>query len=314
MRKVDVIIPVYKPTTELFRILDMLSRQTVSVSKMILINTEKDYFLPLISEEDLVKKYPNVLLKHITKAEFDHGKTRNMGVGYSEAPYFLMMTDDAVPADESLIEELLAPFADEKVEISYARQLPSEGCGIIEQYTRAFNYPEESRIKSAEDLETMGIKTFFASNVCAAYRRDTFEKLGGFTDRTIFNEDMIYARGVIDKGGKIAYAASARVYHSHNYSGAEQFRRNFDLGVSHAEYPGVFSGIATESEGIRLVKKSCGYLCSIGKPWLIVKLVWQSGCKYLGYFFGKRYSKLPPNVVKNFSMNKEYWKENKSKI
>ena len=45
----------------------------------------------------------------------------------------------------------------------------------------------------------MGIKTYFCSNVCAAYKKDIFEKLGGFVDRTIFNEDMIYAGNLIQQ-------------------------------------------------------------------------------------------------------------------
>lgn len=36
----------------------------------------------------------------------------------------------------------------------------------------------------------MGIKTFFCSDVCAAYRVDLFHKLGGFESPVIFNEDM----------------------------------------------------------------------------------------------------------------------------
>ncbi|MBQ8597711.1 MAG: glycosyltransferase family 2 protein [Lachnospiraceae bacterium] len=309
MKKVDVIIPVYKPGKKLLGLMDMLQKQTAEVSRIILINTEKQYFERLMPEEAFKKKYDNVVIEHITKAEFDHGKTRNFGVGFSHSPYFVMMTDDAVPADESLLERLLSPFADEAVGMTYARQLPAEGCGIIESYTRDFNYPAESKVKSAADLKAMGIKTFFASNVCAAYRREYFDGLGGFTDRTIFNEDMIYARKLIDAGKKIVYAADARVYHSHNYSGIEQLRRNFDLGVSHAEYAETFSGLSTESEGIRLVKKTCAYLCKAGKPWLIIKLIWQSGCKYIGYFLGKRYQSLPKKMVKRLSMNKEYWKD-----
>ena len=95
---------------------------------------------------------------------------------------------------------------------------------------------------------------------------------------------MIYARGLINAGYSIAYAAEAKVEHSHNYSGAGQFRRNFDLGVSHADYPEIFGGLSTESEGIRLVKKTCGY------------------------FLGKRYKYLPRKLVYLFSMNKGYWK------
>lgn len=307
MREVDVIIPVYRPTGKFLDLLDMLESQSLPIGKMILVNTEKKYFDQLTAGTDFWEKHKKLLVKHITKEEFDHGGTRNYGVSLSKAPYFVMMTDDAVPADEHLVERLLAPFADEKVGMTYARQMPSEKSGAIEGYTRTFNYPDVSCIKSAEDLKSMGIKAFFASNVCAAYRREVFDRLKGFTNHTIFNEDMIYAKGLLNAGYSIAYAADARVVHAHNYSGKQQFKRNFDLGVSHADYPEVFSGLSTESEGIRLVKKTCAYLCRIRKPWLIFKLIWQSGCKYLGYFLGKRYRKLPQKMRRTLSMNKGYW-------
>ena len=50
-------------------------------------------------------------------------------------------------------------------------------------------------------------------------------------EKTIFNEDMIYAADLIHAGYGIAYAADAKVVHSHNYSCSQQFHRNFDLGV-----------------------------------------------------------------------------------
>lgn len=311
MLDVDVIIPVYKPTEKLERLLNMLKAQTLPVHHIILVNTEKRYFDEFVKGRDFQKEYGNILVRHITKADFDHGATRNYGVSLSKAPYFVMMTDDAIPADHRLLEELLRPFENKKVGMSYARQIPAEGCKVLESYTRSFNYPEFSCIKSADNMKDMGLKAFFASNVCAAYRRDIFDELKGFTNHTIFNEDMIYGRGLLDAGYLIAYEAEAVVAHSHNYSAFLQFRRNFDLGVSHALYPGVFAGLPAESEGIRLVKKSCGYVLRQGKPWLIVKLIWQSGFKYMGYFWGKRYRSLPAGMVKAFSMNKEFWNEKK---
>lgn len=306
MAETDVIIPVYKPTSKLTDLLDRLKTQTCPVRRIILINTEKQYF-DAFADREFWERYDNLLVRHVAKEEFDHGGTRNYGVSFSDAPYFIMMTDDALPKDDKLVERLLAPFGDEKVAMSYARQMPDKECGIIESYTRSFNYPGEPRVKSAEDIKGMGIKAFFASNVCAAYRREVFDELKGFCSHTIFNEDMIYARGVLDAGYKIAYASDAKVIHSHNYSGLQQLRRNFDLGVSHAEHPEVFAGILTESEGIRLVGKTVGYLCKAGKPWLIIRLFWQSGCKYLGYFMGKRYRSFPEWLVKRLSMNREYW-------
>ncbi|MFR6588934.1 MAG: hypothetical protein ACLURV_00495 [Gallintestinimicrobium sp.] len=84
--------------------------------------------------------------------------------------------------------------------------------------------------------------------------------------------------------------------HSHNYSGWQQFTRNFDLGVSHVQYPAVFDGVPPEGEGMKLVKKTAVYLAKTA-PWLLPKLIWQSGMKWLGYRFGKKCQKLPPGLV-----------------
>ncbi len=307
----DVIIPVYKPEKTFLQLLDMLSRQKQYLKRIIIINTEKKFFDERISEQELLQKYDNLLIRHISKEEFDHGKTRNYGVSLSDSPYFVMLTDDCMPKDDNLLQNLLAPFKDSRIAISYGRQLPSQDCGELEAFTRSFNYPEVSKVKYAENIPQMGIKAFFASNVCAAYRRETFDMLGGFVPRTIFNEDMIYARRVLDGGFGIAYAAKAQVIHSHNYTGLQQFHRNFDLGVSHAQYPEIFGGITAESEGIRLIRKTCHYLIRKGKPWLIIKLFWQSAWKYAGYFLGKRYRKLPQSMVTACSMNKDYWRQQK---
>lgn len=98
---------------------------------------------------------------------------------------------------------------------------------------------------------------------------------------------MIYAGNLIQAGYGIAYAADAKVIHSHNYSCMQQFHRNFDLGVSQAEHPEIFASVKSEGEGIRLVKQTFRYLLSRGKIWLIPGFVMQSGCKYAGYLAGK---------------------------
>ncbi|MDE6202231.1 MAG: glycosyltransferase, partial [Lachnospiraceae bacterium] len=185
MTQADVIIPVYKPSEKLIFLLEGLKRQTHPASRIILINTEQKYFDKFIAGTDFKERFKDVLVKHISKEEFDHGGTRNYGVSLSEAPFFIMMTDDAVPADDKMMEQLLKPFEDKKVGMSYGRQLAGKESGMIESYTRIFNYPGESCVKSAKNLKTMGIKTFFASNVCAAYRRDIFDELKGFTSHTI---------------------------------------------------------------------------------------------------------------------------------
>lgn len=311
---VDVIIPVYNPDSNFRKLLSCLKEQSYPINKIIIMNTEQRYWNPVLERD-----FSDLEVHHIRKADFDHGATRALGASYSDADIIVFMTQDAMPKDDMLIEELVKPFAfdnlfesDEEhevpqVAITYAKQLPNEDCDIVEKYTRSFNYPDKSRIKTIEDIEELGIKTFFASNVCAAYKKEYFDKLGGFIKKTIFNEDMIFAGHAVKAGYAIVYQANAMVIHSHNYTYMQQFRRNFDLAVSQRDNPDVFEGIRSESEGIKLVKQTAKYLISIKKPWLIFDLVLKSGFKFLGYRLGKAYKKLPRKVILSCTMNKEYW-------
>lgn len=309
-KKVDVVIPTYKPGKKFSRLLKMLQRQTWPVGKIIVMNTEKSFW-----NEHGFEGIKNLEVHHLTKEEFDHGETRNRGMRFSRADIVVFMTDDAVPADEHLIEALVKAFEQrgpegEAVIMAYARQLPDKDCPLAERYTRSFNYPEESCVKTRADLEQMGIKTFFASNVCCAYDREKFWFQGGFIRRTIFNEDMIFAgKALLQDDYAVAYAAGARVIHSHNYNCRQQFKRNFDLAVSQADHPELFGCVRSESEGIRLVKSTARFLIRRGKPWLVPGLVVRSGFKFLGYRAGKCYRLLPKWLILKLTMNREYWKK-----
>lgn len=309
-KKVDVVIPTYKPGKKFSRLLKMLQRQTWPVGKIIVMNTEKSFW-----NEHGFEGIKNLEVHHLTKEEFDHGETRNRGMRFSRADIVVFMTDDAVPADEHLIEALVKAFEQrgpegEAVIMAYARQLPDKDCPLAERYTRSFNYPEESCVKTRADLEQMGIKTFFASNVCCAYDREKFWFQGGFIRRTIFNEDMIFAgKALLQDDYAVAYAAGARVIHSHNYNCRQQFKRNFDLAVSQADHPELFGCVRSESEGIRLVKSTARFLIRRGKPWLVPRLVVKSGFKFLGYRAGKCYRLLPKWLILKLTMNREYWKK-----
>ena len=303
-RTIDVIIPTYRPGKEFRLLLERLKQQSVPVRRVVIINTEKKFW-----DSRWEQEFPFTEVHHIKKEEFDHGGTRRKAAELTDAEIMVFMTQDALPADRDLIRNLTSPLKEPATAAAYARQLPNASCSLVERYTRSFNYPDKSSVKSREDLPVYGIKTFFCSNVCAAYRKDVYESLGGFAEHTIFNEDMIYASAVIQHGYRIAYAADAKVIHSHNYTCMQQFRRNFDLGVSQAEYPEVFQTASSESEGIRLVKKTFRYLCMNGRRRLIPGFVLQSGFKYAGYLAGKNYRRMPARMVRWCSMNKDYWRK-----
>lgn len=306
---VDIIIPAYKPDEKYDKLIERLEKQTVKANEIHVICTitEAEENGKGVQKPD----YDNAKITYIQKKEFDHGGTRNLGVTMSDADFVMMMTQDAVPADTRLLEKIMEPFKDPKVAAVYARQLPTREVGIIEAYTRQFNYPEESSVKSLEDLERLGIKTYFCSDVCAIYRKSVYNELGGFETNTIFNEDMILASKMIHAGYSIAYAADAKVYHAHKYTYWQQFTRNFDLGVSHRQYRQIFEGVKSESEGIKMVKQTATYLLRHGHPLKVVDLVLQSGFKFIGYRLGKQYDRLPLWLIRACSMQKSYWDKGK---
>lgn len=302
---VDVVIPVYKPDKKLDRLICRLLKQSILPNKIILMHTVVNGL-----EGELEERFGHlekIKIVPLNKEEFDHGETRNQGASLSHTPYILFLTQDAIPATPFLIERMKDDFVDPLVGAVYGRQLAGDRAGIVEQYTRMFNYPDQSRKKSKEDLPQLGIKAFYCSNVCCMYRRDIFEELGGFVSKTIFNEDMIFAYHILDAGYKIYYEAKAKVLHFHQYTYKQQFQRNFDLAVSQKQHEEIFSQVKSESEGIRLVADTMKYLIRERKYIWIFDLLCQSFCKYSGYKLGYQYKRLPKRVILKCTMNPQYW-------
>lgn len=316
--KVDVIIPVYRPDGKLFRLLDRLAEQSVLPDRVYLMNTETGK--PEDSCKEMEKRirmffakkrsYPvqrlQIELIPVKKEEFDHGGTRHRAAELSHNPYLLFMTQDAVPVDRTLIAELLGTLR-KGADVAYARQMTRPGANVVEAYTRLFNYPSHSEFRTKEAIKTKGIRAFFCSDVCAMYRRECYESLGGFVRKTVFNEDMIFAHGLLMSGGTLAYCAEAKVYHSHNYTWGQQFHRNFDLGVSQADHPQVFSGVSSEAEGFRYVRGLLGYLLNQRYYLEAVDFLAESVFKYAGYFLGRQYRLLPKSLVLRCTTNPRYF-------
>ncbi len=302
-RTMTVVIPTFRPGGSFRTLLERLARQTERPQRVLIVNTGREDF-----PQDAEKAYPGAEVIHIRREEFDHGGTRDMAARMCETDLVVFMTQDAVPADSHLLEKLSAAFGDPGVGAAYARQLPAKDAGPIERYTRRFNYGPESMVKSASDLDRLGVQTYFCSDVCAAYRLSTWRALGGFEHPAIFNEDMIYAAGLIGAGGKVAYCADARVIHSHNYGPVRQLHRNFDLGVSQAQHPEIFQKAgASEGTGIRLVRETAGWLIKNGYAARLPELFVTSAFKYAGYRLGKAYRHLPYPLILKLTDNRPYW-------
>ena len=300
--RVDVVIPVYRPGNEFKNIISRLLKQTVVPDNIFLLQTIEGDSEQLIKyEDDRIKVYP------IKKKDFDHGATRHFGASLSNAEYIMFMTQDAVPYNNKLIENIVKPFEDKKIGAVYGRQLAGKDAGLIEKLTRVYNYPKTGSIKTKADIERLGIKAYFCSNVCAVYRKELYDKLGGFVQKTIFNEDMIMASKIINSDFNVVYCEEAMVVHSHSYTCMQQFRRNFDLGVSQKQYNEVFENISSVKEGSGYAKKMIIMLLKKGHVKDVFYFALQCAFKLAGYKLGKNYDRLPKRIILGCTMNKGYW-------
>lgn len=104
--KVDVIIPTFHPKERFLALVEQLEKQVLAVNRIVIVNTEKKAFEALMDCDTFLKEHPKAMLFHISQDEFDHGKTRNLAVSNSDAEVFVCMTQDALPADAYLTQEL----------------------------------------------------------------------------------------------------------------------------------------------------------------------------------------------------------------
>lgn len=309
---ISVVIPVHNPDKRLEVIIHRLLCQKLKPEKILLIHT-LDFTCDDMIMYNIGEKYKDsdvVEIMEIAPMEFDHGGTRHMAMEKCTTDYVLFMTQDAVPKNKRLISNLVSTMENEDdIAVVYAKQEAYKYCNTIESYTRTFNYSDESYVTGIDDEEDRGIKAYFLSNVCALYRKSLYDEIGGFPARTILNEDNIYGAKAIHMEKLIAYNANAVVYHSHNYTGVEQFKRYFDIGVSHRQFNYIFDRVKAEGEGFKLVKETAVYLIRRHESYMLPYLLYYSACKYLGYRLGKLYTKLPKEMILQCTMNKGYWKK-----
>lgn len=287
--KIDVLIPTYKPNVSFGNMVKRLLKQTVQLNKIIVINTEEQFWN---SEFEAITEKLEV--HHISKEEFGHGSSRNKAASFSKADVIIFMTQDAKPYDKYLIERLVKPFSeDEKIWCTYARQLATGDCMEIERYTRIYNYPRQSHVRSKADIDKYGIKTYFCSNSCAAYDKAKFDELGGFDKDVAFGEDTVMAAEIMEHGGKVAYCGDAVVIHSHNYTLKQQLKRNYEVGVMHKDVLSKYCDLKSEKEGVKLVVKTASHLIEEQEYLWIGYLFVYSAAKYIGYFMGYHHKLFP---------------------
>ena len=300
---IQVIIPVYNPDDRFEQLLVMLQKQSLGKLPVLIIDSGQEH-----GYREKLDRNGVFTIKDIPSKEFNHGGTRQLGIEmFPDKDVYVFLTQDALLVDEYSIERLVASFDNSAIGAAYGRQLPYGNASVFSKMAREYNYGSDSCVKSFADRSKYGMKTCFLSNSFAAYRREAIVAAGGFPTDTILGEDMYVAAKMLMEGWKVAYVAEACVYHSHNYTVWQEFKRYFDIGVFHSRERWIREAFGhAEGAGLKFLKMEVKTLCN-AVPIRLVEMVIRDGMKYIGYQLGLHEKWMPKCVKTYISMTKSYW-------
>lgn len=172
----------------------------------------------------------------IPAQEFNHGETRNLAAQEADpaSQYFVYLSQDALPADEHWLRNLIQPMEDDpQVAGTFSRHIPCSGASpsLVRQLTTMWQTGGEARLvkQMPADPEAYERDKFFYiyfSNTSSAIRREVWEQIP--FRRLDFAEDADWADRVLSVGYKLVFEPTSIVLHSHDYRIIEQFRQNVD--------------------------------------------------------------------------------------
>jgi len=300
--KLGLCIPTLNAGDEWPNWLDMFLSQNIKADVSLVIDSASN------DQTVSLAKVAGLVIHQIDRASFNHGATRQLGVSLMpDVDVVVFLTQDAILATNDSITNLVSVFENSSIGAAYGRQLPRKTASYIEAHSRVFSYPDKSRINSFENSKKLGIKAAFISNSFAAYRSKALEEVGGFPLNTILGEDTYVAAKMLLHGWNVAYCSDAVVYHSHDYSYLEEFRRYFDIGVFHSRERWFRDELGqAEGEGMRYVKSELKYLLT-RNILLIPSAFLRTVFKLLGYRFGLSENNIPLKIRAYLSMHKGYW-------
>jgi len=229
--KASVIIPTYNGGALFHRVLCAVQAQHTSWPfEIIVVDSESD--------DGTVEfaKSKNIVVHSIPKREFQHGRTRNLGIGMAAGEYAALLTQDALPADNLWLQNLVTvmdkyPRAAGAFgrHVAYPDASPFLARDIANHFASFDAYPlavskyTSFRRWTSGDIGWRQMVHYFSDNN-ACLRRAAWKKIP--YPHVDYGEDQAWAARVIEAGFEKLYVKSAVVYHSHEYSPDEMFERS----------------------------------------------------------------------------------------
>jgi rhamnosyltransferase len=225
---VSVALPVRNGGASLVRVLDAVRRQRIDRPVEIVM---ADSGSTDGSQE--VARERGAFVIDVPPREFSHGGTRNLLMERSTGAHVAFLTDDAEPASDTWLAELVAGFDDAPdVGLVFGPYLPRPDASVavrreLTEFFASMAPDGRPRVDRAPDPgeRRPGPVTFYTdANGClsrSAWERAPYRPV-------TYAEDQLLALDMLDAGFAKVFRPAAAVIHSHDYPPLELFGRMFD--------------------------------------------------------------------------------------
>lgn len=221
----------------------------------------------------------------ITRGQFGHGRTRNLGVEMTSGDVVAFVTQDVLPVTPDWPLFFLEALADPSVAGVYGRQVPRDA-STMEMFFVALNYPPGPlRFDPRPGGHHPRPGRVLFSNAFSAIRRDAWNSVP-LPSHAQFSEDQIWAYLALKAGFSIRYEPRAEALHAHRYSLKGLFKRSHSVGKALNEVS--IAGGATFRESVRFLIEEIRYFVRQGHSHRLPQLLPYEFVRWAGFQVGRR--------------------------
>ncbi len=205
----SVVVRAYNEAQHIGRLLAGIEQQTLRDVEVIVVDSG--------STDDTVEIAAShgARIVHIQPDEFTFGRSLNRGVAAASGEIIVIISAHCYPVYPDWLEQLIQPFDDPQVAVSYGKQRGGETSWYSEhQFFRKY-FPDISQPRQGHP---------YSHNANAALRRSLWAPQP-YNENVTGLEDLAWSSWAFEQGHAIAYVAEAEVIHLHDETPAQVHNR-----------------------------------------------------------------------------------------
>jgi len=216
-KPIDIVMRSHNDMASLPETLNAIARQDYPCRLFVLDNQSTD------GSRELVEQHAERVV-HVPRGTYIPGRVLNRGMQITESEIVVFINADCLPCDTRWLRELVEVMQKEKCAAVFGRQVPRPGCHPL--------YAKDTEDTFGDGHLQARWKHCF-SMASSAIRRSVWNEMR-FDEEIQYSEDIDWTWRAVQAGHAVRYVAESRVFHSHNYTLGQAYRRQFGEGEAEA--------------------------------------------------------------------------------